>query len=320
MAGILAEVSEAKNDVTDGHARRLAEIDPLVRPVPPDEGSPPLRRWTRGPVRALATVTRQTDGAAPLWATRTAYALHLEIGIADPSAVRASLDEVVDEWLADIAGEATPGDPESAAYVSVASRDPLTQGTLVAHHFGPASVLAIRTLDRPDPEHWRRPADGLQVRPATVHDAAWLVERSAELHRHESRLGAVPERAQARASLAKELPEALARDEGWTWIASGPSGPIGFVQLNPPEAARWVTGATWLSPAGYLVGAYVDPAARSGGVGRTLAATAHDRAREEGWSAVLLHHSAASGWSAPFWASMGYRPLVTTWIRRPVMR
>ncbi|MDF9716782.1 GNAT family N-acetyltransferase [Nocardioides sp. ChNu-153] len=290
------------------HEARLAEVDPLVRVAELPEG----RVLVDGDVGAVATTTT-TDS---LWVARRSHALHVRAAAPDGAA----WGRVLDAWLAELAGDPAATDDETAAAVTLASRDSALVAPLVRRHFGPASVLAVRILDRPDPAGWRTPPDGVVVRPAGEADVPWLLERTLDLHRWETRFGSVPERPDARASLAPELAEALARDEGWTWVAEVDGSPLAFCQVNPPEPAAWATGATWLAPAGYLVGAYVDPAHRSAGLGRVLAATAHARAVDEGWAALLLHHAGVSPWSAPFWASVGYRPLLTTWQRRPALR
>lgn len=296
------------------HVDRLAGVDPLARPCDLPDGGASLRAPG---VLAVATVTEQES----LWATRRTHSLALQLAV---GAQAAAVGSVLDRWLADVVRDPVAGDTETSAVVSVPSRDVALVAPLVARGFGPATVLAIRAFDRPDPAAWRRPGERpgerYRVRTATLDDAEWLVARSVDLQAWEAQFGYVPRRPDAWSSLAVELPQALARDAGWTWVAEDETGAVGFVQVNPPQAARWVNGATWLEPTGYVVGAYVAPEARSSGVGRTLAAIAHHRASEEGWAAMLLHHGATNPWSVPFWASLGYRPLTTTWIRRPAAR
>nr|WP_241728902.1 GNAT family N-acetyltransferase [Nocardioides zeae] len=295
----------------DAHAVRLAAVDPLVRPAPPSAGESD-RLLLSGEVGAVAAV-RESD---LLWVARRAHTLTVRAAAPDVDAWTA----VLDRWLAQVAADPAATDAETSATVALASRDVDLVAPLVARHFGPASILAIRALDRADPDEWRRPPPGVRVRPAGSGDLPWLLDRSVDLHAWESRFGYVPVRPEARAALEGELGEALERDEGWTWVAEVDGAPVAFVQVNPPEAAGWVNGATWLAPTGYLVQAYVAPDLRSSGLGRVLAAAAHARAAEEGWAAMLLHHSGVSGWSTPFWASMGYRPLLTSWMRRPALR
>lgn len=303
----------------DAHATRLAEVDPLVRPATPSPAEGDRLLVGRGAgggagdeVAGLATV-RESD---LLWVARRAHTLTVRAASPDTAA----WPGVLDRWLAHVASDPAATDEETSATVTVASRDVDLVAALVARHFGPASVLAIRTLDREDPAAWRRPAPGVRLRPAGPADLPWLLARSVDLHAWEGRFGYVPVRPDARASLEGELGEALERDAGWTWIAEVGGAPVAFCQVNPPDAAEWVNVSTWLAPVGYLVQAWVEPSLRSTGLGRVLAAAAHGRAIEEGWAAILLHHAGASGWSTPFWASMGYRPLLTSWMRRPAFR
>jgi len=310
----------------DRHVRRLQQVDGLVRVSAPggDDGSlagavlTPAAAALAGrdaDVVGLATV-RESDA---LWVSRRTHTLAVRAGAADAGNLEAGWGSVLDQWLDLVARDPLATDPETSATVSLASRDQALVAGLVRRHFGPASVLAIRSLERADPEAWTRPPEGVRVRTATLDDLPWLLDRTLALHRWETGFGYVPPRPDARTQLEPELAEAIGRDEGWTWIAELDGAPVGLCQVNPPEAAAWVSDATWLSPVGYLVSAFVDPRLRSAGLGRVLAATAAAAAREAGWAALLLHHAGVSAWSVPFWSSMGYRPLVTTWMRRPAV-
>lgn len=297
----------------EAHVERLGAIDPLLRVgEPPADGEVLLADGAGG----VARTTEQDM----LWATRRTHVLSLRLAHDDADA-----GAVLDAWLARVATDPAAGDDETSAVLTAASRDVAVGAAAVRRHLAPASVLAVHPFgeDEEAPRAAGRAVPGgpagVRVRTAAAADLPWLLDRSAALHAWEARLGFVPAARDARASLGAELPEALARDEGWTWVAEVEGRPVGFVQVNPPEPAAWATGATWLAPAGYLVGAYVDPAHRAGGLGRVLVDAAHARAREEGWSALVLHHSGVSAWSAPFWAARGYRPLLTSWMRRPAV-
>jgi GNAT superfamily N-acetyltransferase len=65
---------------------------------------------------------------------------------------------------------------------------------------------------------------------------------------------------------------------------------------------------------------YVDPGARSAGIGSMLHAVADRMLVEAGAEFTLLHHELVNPRSTPFWCRQGYRPLWTTWFRRPVSR
>lgn len=306
------------------HERRLRDVDALVRVAVPggDSGKPAGTVLTPGAavlaggeadVVGLATV-RESD---QLWVSRRAHALTVRAG--GGADLDVGWGSVLDQWLDLVAQDPLADDPETSATVSLASRDQALVAGLVRRHFGPASVLAVRTLERADPDAWTRPPEGVVVRSATLADLPWLLDRTLALHRWETGFGYVPPRPDARTQLEPELAEAIERDQGWTWVAELDGAPVGLCQVNPPESAAWVAGATQLLPVGYLVSAFVDPGLRSAGLGRVLAATAAAAAREAGWAALLLHHAGVSAWSVPFWSSMGYRPLVTSWMRRPAV-
>ncbi|MDT9592742.1 GNAT family N-acetyltransferase [Nocardioides zeae] len=292
------------------HVQRTARIDPLVRPGEPVERG---RVLEHGAALGVATVSEQES----LWAARRTHVLQPRIA----DGAEPDWGGLLDAWLAVVEADPAAREVETSAGVSLASRDHALVEELVRRHLGPASVLAVRTLDRPDDAAPPVP-HGVVVRPATAapDDLRWLLDRSVALQAWEAGLGYVPRRSEAEVLLGADLEVAIRRDLGWTWIAELDGEPVAFVQVNPPEEAEWVAGQTWLAPVGYLVSAYVDPALRSGGLGRVLVAAAHARARDDGWSALLLHHAASSAWSAPFWGSLGYRPLVTTWMRRPAVR
>lgn len=302
-------------DLQARHARRLAGIDPLVRPTDLDaalaRGSTYL---TRPGVAALARVVEEES----LWQTRRVHELALWAADDD-----ADVPGVLDDWLALVAADPAATDDETSLQVSVPSRDVRLVAPLVRRHLGPCSVLVVHPLGGGVPSAPSAPpvpsASGVRVRTATADDVSWVVHRTTALHAWEAALGYVPARADAGEVLAREVPEALERDAGWTWVAEVDGVRAGFVQVNPPAAAAWVSGATWLEPVGYVVGAWVEPAYRSTGVGRALVRAAHARAADEGWAGVLLHHSGVSPTSGPFWSSLGYRPLVTTWVRRPAV-
>lgn len=302
-------------DLQTGHARRLAGIDPLVRPGDLDAAIARGATYlTRPGVAGLACLVEEES----LWQTRRVHALALWVADDD-----ADVPGVLDDWLALVAGDPAGTDDETSLQVSVPSRDARLVAPLVRRHLGPCSVLAVHPLSGDAPPAPTGPpapaASGVRVRTAAADDVAWVVDRTTALHAWEAAFGYVPDRADAGEVLAREVPEALERDAGWTWVAEVDGERAGFVQVNPPEAAAWVSGATWLQPVGYVVGAWVEPAYRSTGVGRALVRAAHGRAAEEGWAGVLLHHSGVSPTSGPFWSSLGYRPLVTTWVRRPAV-
>jgi GNAT superfamily N-acetyltransferase len=64
---------------------------------------------------------------------------------------------------------------------------------------------------------------------------------------------------------------------------------------------------------------YVDPAVRGGGIGAALHAAADAALVSAGAEITLLHHAVPNPLSTPFWYGQGYRPLWTSWLRRPAL-
>ncbi|WP_369222987.1 GNAT family N-acetyltransferase [Streptomyces sp. R39] len=91
--------------------------------------------------------------------------------------------------------------------------------------------------------------------------------------------------------------------------------PVGFLQGQVPHGA-WIEKQVTLAPAAYLSRLFIEPTARRKSVGRGLVTVAHDVVRAHGAKVTMLHHSLHNPFAAPFWAELGYRPVLTTWSKR----
>ncbi|MBB5954806.1 GNAT superfamily N-acetyltransferase [Saccharothrix tamanrassetensis] len=220
----------------------------------------------------------------------------------------ADLDDQLRRW------EPTgTGDPDTAALVTVPSRAVEAAEVLVRHGFAPLLVIAARPALRPG----GRPSSDVRIRPVTADDVDVAVSINVETVRYDSRFGMVNERPSTAARLHEHISARLARDEPGLLLAERDGEPVGLLYYDLPPHSDWIAGRTGASPAAYVGQLGVREAARGGGIGSALVAHAHRRLDEAGVAVTLLHHALPNPRSTPFWYSHGYRPLWTTWQRRP---
>ncbi len=205
------------------------------------------------------------------------------------------------------------GDPETAALVTVPSRAEDAPRVLLAHGFAPLVVLAVRVAGRATP-----PGDAeVEVRPLRDEDLDVAAALHLEVVRVDARYGVVTERASTGRLLRELLAGEVGRAEPEAWLAWRGGEPVGLLTCQGPAGSGWVAGRTSVSPVAYLGALGVRADLRGGGVGGALVAWLHARLDAAGVGATLLHHSLPNPRSTPFWCSRGYRPLWTTWQRRP---
>ena len=101
------------------------------------------------------------------------------------------------------------------------------------------------------------------------------------------------------------------------WLAFADGRPVGMCAVSLPEHDSGAQALSSAPAVGYLGSMYVDPAARSTGVGSALHAVADGALAASGAVVTLLHHAVPNPRSTPFWYRHGYRPLWTHWQRRP---
>ncbi|MFC7617970.1 GNAT family N-acetyltransferase [Actinokineospora soli] len=228
----------------------------------------------------------------------------LDVRLAGPDQA-GDLGKLVDRWLADLPAE-TAGDPDCAAVVDLPSRDVAAVPALIARGFVPVAVAAVRRASSPTP------ADG--VRPATPADLDAAVRLNLEVVAYDAHFGKVTMRADSGALLADGLRERLARPGAW--VAERDGGVVGLVTVQVPPESDWAAGLTSAPVAGYLETMSVTSALRGSGIGSALVSHAH-AALDAVTPVTVLHHALANPLSTPFWYRHGYRPLWTTWQRRP---
>jgi GNAT superfamily N-acetyltransferase len=300
------------------HADRVALLDPaLPTPAPLTDSDGDLLTATVGAATAVGRfrlrVLAPTDLGAS-WGALRRHSLTLRTTGADPGP---AVDDLLSRWEAHLAALAEPDDPESSATVTLPSRDVAPVGALVRHGFAPMVAVSVRQAGAPD-----LPTSGPEpvLRPLTEADLDVAVELHLAEMAYDAAFHTLTVRPETAAGVRAELAELAAGDGAGAWLAEHDGQPVGLVTLELPPASAWMAGLTSLSPIGYLGLMVVRPEFRGRGIGRALARRAHTAAAEAGMAAVLLHHVLPNPLSTPFWLAQGYRPLWTSWTRRPAVR
>jgi GNAT superfamily N-acetyltransferase len=249
------------------------------------------------------------DSLTAAWTAARLHRLDAHLAGDDPAtALGALLDRCASAF-----GPA--GDADSAVEVFWPSRDAAPVLALTRRGFGPATVVAVRRTGGADAP----PPPGVDIRPLRPAD----VDAATELHlgivRYDAQFGAVGERASTAARMRESLAEQARQPVPTAWVAEQAGRPVGLCEVELPATAGWIGGLCATAPTGYLGAMFVDPAARGGGIGAALHAQADAALLAAGATHTLLHHAAPNPLSTPFWYGHGYRPLWTSWLRRPAL-
>jgi GNAT superfamily N-acetyltransferase len=303
----------------DANVRRWKALDPLVSPPQPQPSAQAASRFevvtSAGAGQGQVQVSMVTPAdEASLWGPLRTHRLLFAVDSTDTAA---AFDGLLDQFEAHVAEHATPGDADEGAMVSIPSRDATLAGPLFRHSFAPAVVVAVRTRDAGAPPP---PASAPAVREAHPDELGELVALAVELHAYDAQFGAVSHRDTAAALLAASLRQQLQAAPGWTWVAEDAGEPVGIAQVQPSAQAGWISPVVAADPVAYLSMLYVRPDHRGTGTGLALADRAHAAVDDAGIQATLLHYTVPNPLSGPFWARQGYRPLWTSWQRRPAVK
>lgn len=300
--------------LTERHNLRLRRIDPRVASAPPLADDQELTVSGRNGAFAAGRIQQyrfSEDTYEALWGALRRHVVQLRVSGTDPAA---AVDEVLAGLLgrlrADAGADSGP-DTDGSVALTWPSLDTACAAPLVRHGFAPLTSLVLKRLDR----RTDLPS-GTTVRPALPGDLERLAEQAERLHRFEIQLGVLPRRPALRTRLAEELAGALEGEPSFVLTALSDGVPVGFLHGQFPHGA-WIERQVATEPTGYLSRLFVEPQARRKSVGQALIATAHEMLRARGAQAVLLHHSLHNPLAAPLWARVGYRPVLTTWTRRP---
>lgn len=220
---------------------------------------------------------------------------------------RADLDDQLRHWA--LTGT---GDRETAAVVTVPSRAVGAADTLVRHGFAPLLVTAARL---PGQGFDRRST--VKIRSLTAADLDVAVELHLETVRFDSRFGMVNVRPSTPDRLREHLTELAVRAEPCAWLAESEGEAVGLLYYDLPGHSDWIAGRTSVRPVAYIGLLGVREDVRGGGIGAALVDHAHELLDAAGVGVTLLHHCLPNPLSTPFWYAHGYRPLWTTWQRRP---
>lgn len=319
----------------EAHARasareRAFDSQLAVRSLPEGSSAPLLEVRRDDTVAAFATqhtVSLAPDHPDALWGACNRSELQLWWE-GDVSAVT----ELLDRWVASAAAPLGQTDDwETSLEIEVPSRDSDLVLPLLKHGFAPIGITAIRVSDRAASERAgleqtgleqaalaHLQAAGIELRRATLGDSVLLGEMDSELLHHDALHGAVEAREDAAAVLQRGIEERLALDPDWTWLILQQGEAVGYLSLEIGRERHRAKCA----PGGdiaYIQAMYLRPTVRGGGIGEAVVNFAHARARQAGFDRMLLGYAALNPRSGPFWCRMGYRPLYTSWQRRPAL-
>lgn len=302
--------ADAETDpILDAHRRRWRQLDPWLptaAPLPEASGQDTVLACANG--KGVARSYRvDLDSFEASWSAARTYELLARVGGST------AMDTLLTQWQDHVAGLAAPGERDAWAMLTWPSRDTQMTPVFVAHGLTPLSVLAARPARRPSPS----PEADVRLRelaPARIGAAAAMW---AAVIGWDEPFGTMAVRESTGASIRRELTQALRSHHPWIWLAEDQGEPVGLIVVSPPERAAWAAQMVATSPAAYLTCLGVTPSHRGHGVGAALVQTAHAALDRTPARVTLLHYAALSPLSGPFWHRCGYRPLWTTWARRP---
>lgn len=312
----------ALRDLHRRHLARVRRLDPLLpRDLPspdPADGEQVLAGEHGDAVAAGTTRTTRhaLDDPAVLWGAARQHVLQVRADGPEAHQPHA-WDRLLDAWDPVLHERATPGDRDEAALVRTPARDDAGARALALHGFAPLLVTAVRRAGAPLPP----PTNAVRVTPLRDAREGDVLAAAVALHAWDARYGAVTPRANAE-QLAQSLVDAAYRlPPDLALVALDDDGALtGLVTVDPPSDDSWF-GASTSGRSGYLGMLWVEPGRRGAGTGAALVDAALTAAEGPGGAeVVLLDHALPSAWSTPFWHRAGFRPLWTTWQRRPVLR
>ncbi len=314
MSGTLAADAAARLAV----ARRWQAIDPLLpEPAEPADSCGADLTVTSGDGQVVAAGSCRHVYLKPgtfelAWSAASQFVL--TPWVAGPD-VSDALGQLLARWRRHVASRPDATDADSAAVIRWPSRDVDGVQALLEHGLRPLTVIAARLTGRPNPPAGTE-RDG-QIRVAGPADLDAVARLVMEMLRYDAHFGAVRVRPDTARGVRESAARALAAADPWLWLAERDGVPVGMVQAEVRDAARWIAPAVRQQPVAYLGQMSVLPGSRGAGVGTALVEHLHREIDATGAAVTLLHHAQLNPLSAPFWNRMGYRPLWTFWQAQP---
>lgn len=304
-------------------ATRWEAIDPLLPgpPVAPGCGAELVVAGPGGHLAALGICRhwRGRPGSLDLiWGAARRFRLHASVPGPD---VAGAMDQLLSRWRDHLNGMSGAAGDDTAAVVDWPSRDIGGVASLLRHGLSPLTVTAARLPGRGTGSLGNATATaappGIRIRRAGPGDLATVARLSQKVVSYDAHFGCVIERPGAADALRREASRLLAGPQPWTWLAERDAAPVGLIQAERPESARWIAPMARPAPAAYLGQMFIVPGERGRGVASALAARLHGEIDAAGVAVTLLHYEQVNPLSGPFWSRQGYRPLWTTWEARP---
>jgi hypothetical protein len=330
-----AVTAESAERLTAEVSRRWRAADPLL----PAAADPPAACGSEfvivsasGQPQAVGACEHwhgAPDSLEATWGAWRRFRLTPRVGGSD---VAGSLDRLLARWRAHLGDLPEAQEDDTAAAVLWPSRDIGGVAALLRHGFAPRDVLAARVTGSPrsrpglgragDATEATGPAADsrlprISIRRADPADLEAVVGLGLEIVRYDEHFGGVIERPGTADALRREIRDALAGAQPWTWLAERDGQAVGLLHAERPEATGWIAPLVGLDPVAYLTLTVVLPSERARGLGAEMAARYHADADAAGAAVSLLHYSQTNPLSVPFWSQQGYRPLWTSWEVRP---
>jgi ribosomal protein S18 acetylase RimI-like enzyme len=300
-------------DVAAEHADRITALDPLI-PIPPPLNPGVGTMLTTDQGTAIAWFQESGPGmASRTWEPDRRHTLEVRLAGDDRATVLADL---LDQWATRIMAAVTPGDTEAAAIVEMPSRDTTAVSALIQRGFVPCSVIAVRKAGRPTPAG----DPTVHIRQATLEDLDAATAMNMAVVHYDAPFGKVTPRDDSEEAVRGQLTFLLAQPEPKVWLAERDGRVVGLIHIQLPPTSNWANRYVATQATAYLACLGVTENERGGGVGSALTTHAHAIIDNAGLPVTLLHHALPNPRSTPFWYAAGYRPLWTTWMRRPVLR
>lgn len=299
--------------LTAATRERRRAVDPLLPdPSPTDPGDPALAvHGDDGRLVAIGTCRRTQpapDSIELTWGREDQHRLSsVRVGGENPAR---AMDWLLTAWCDELAGLDEPVWPDSAAIVTVPSRDAAEVPALLAHGLQPLSVVASRPAGR---SATGGSSNEVRVRPARPADHQVVTALHLEEVRYDARFGSVTERPHTETRIDEMVRTLLDDPDPWIWLAEHDGHPAGIAIVSPPWRAGWIAPLVAAEPVAYIDCLSVAASERGGGIGATLIDHVHRHIDDAGIAVTLLHYGTVNPLSGPFWSRMGYRPLWTSW-------